>query len=183
MCILCTIINVSCLQMMGETRGVPSLSTIERDYIHQHDWINTTVAMLSKWFESSCERANKHETEGVRYHMLNRVIKIPELLVGGTATAIAFWVVGNDDSSPSAKVWVAVLSGVSIVLKGLDSVFGFAELEQRHVVAAGQYHDLSRKIEVNLHLPQHLRPNARVLVEEVSMKYTQTLSTSPSLKI
>ncbi len=169
----------------GIVRGdIPSLSVFHGDTQNQKPWENTSMSLLETWLRACSIRSQVHLEKSYLYRKRAHLISVPEVLVGGVATGMAFWSVGSGEGSPrSVSLLVAVLSSVSMVLKSLETVFNFTDISNKHVKASDSYSELCRKIEVNVFTPTHLRQNAQLFLEEVSLKYSQTLSSSPPINI
>lgn len=169
----------------GIVRGdVPSLSMFHTDMQSQKVSGNTSMSLLETWLRACSIRSQVHLEMSYLYHRRSYFITVPEILAGGAATGMAFWSVGSGEGSPrSVRLVVAALSCVSMVLKSLESVFQFTDMANRHTKASDSYSELCRKIEVNVFTPNHLRQNAQLFMEEVSLKYSQTLSSSPPINV
>lgn len=169
----------------GIVRGnIPSLSMSQGDSELQDGWKNTSMSLLETWLRACSIRSQAHLEESYLHRRSANYIAVPEILAGGAATGMAFWSVGTGEGSPrSVRLVVAVLSCASMILKSLENVFHFTELENRHIKASDSYSELCRKIEVNVFTPNHLRQNAQMFLEEVSLKYSQTLSSSPPINV
>jgi len=163
---------------------VPSLSVFNRDTIYQSDWSNLSVSIIETWLRSCSLRSQAHLEEGRIYKKRSIAFKIPEMLTSGGATAMAFWAAGTGEAtSTTVRMIVAVFACTSTILKGLDAFLDFAGLEHRHNTASNDYSRLCRKIEVNIFTPNHLKPNIQAFMEEISLTYSHTLSTSPPINI
>jgi len=163
---------------------VPSLSVFHKDAVYQSDWTNLSVSIIETWLRSCSLRSQAHLEEGHLYKKRSIAFKIPEMLTSGGATAMAFWAAGTGEAtSTTIRLIVAILACTSTILKGLDAFLDFSGLEHRHNTASNDYSRLCRKIEVNIFTPNHLKPNIQAFMEEISLTYSHTLSTSPPIDI
>lgn len=162
------------------------LSIFEKEKLYPNMWTESSMNLLESWLVKCEDAAEAHTNAAKGSRTKNRQVAIPSICLGASATALAFFSVGDscdvDDNGPGAiSISVAVLTSALSVLGGISSLYSFSEKQSKHIAAAGSFTNLARKIQVCIFLPMSLRAQCEVVLTDVSAEFANLVNTSPLL--
>lgn len=162
------------------------LSQFEQEKIYPNMWTESTLNLLESWRKKARDASKAHVRAARSARHKHRMLSIPTLFVGATASAMAFFSAGdtcdpNDDGSDTLKYLTAVMTSGLAVLGGIASLYSFSEKMSQNITAAGAYANLATRIEVAIFLPNALRAHSEVVLTDMSSSYEHLVETSPLL--
>ena len=162
------------------------LSQFSKEKIYPGQWTESTMNLLESWMSKSRKASALHGNAARGCRTKHRMLAIPTLIVGATASALAFFSAGdtcdpNDDGSNGLKYTTAILTSTLAVMGGIGALYSFAEKQSQNIVASGNFANLATRIEVQIYLPNELRANSEVVLTDFSAQYEHLVETSPLL--
>jgi len=147
---------------------------------------NSSYSLLESWLKKCSLRSKAHTDASVKCGIMYYLISLPTIILGGTATGLAFWATSDENgTSHQVRVMVAGLSATSTMFASLTGLFRFNETGYQHKMAAGMYSQLCRKIEVNVFSPSPMTSinGLQTLLAEISVQFSNTIAFSPQINI
>ena len=146
----------------------------------------SSYSLLESWLKKCSLRSKAHTDASVKCGIMYYLISLPTIILGGTATGLAFWATSDENgTSHQVRVMVAGLSATSTMFASLTGLFRFNETGYQHKMAAGMYSQLCRKIEVNVFSPSPITSinGLQTLLAEISVQFSNTIAFSPQINI
>jgi len=160
------------------------LSKFEQEKVYDNMWTNSSLNLLESWLKKSRGRSTAHvaAAKGARYK--HRLLTIPTLFVGATASALAFFSAGDtcnpdDDGSNALKYSTAVLTSILAIMGGIGTLYSFSEKMSQNIMAAGAFDGLASRIETQIFLPNALRSQVEVCLVDFSSQLEHLIESSP----
>lgn len=153
--------------------------------VSQNGWSDTSLSLLEDWLNKCESAATAHTDAALNARKLNIRVATPSIVLGATASALAFFSVGDDcDESDNGtptplSISIAVLTSMFSILGGFGSLFGLAQRHSEHISAAAGYNNLAKKIQVCLFLPLQAKSECEVVLTDVSGEFFSLHNTSP----
>ena len=162
------------------------LSQFSKEKIYAGQWTESTMNLLESWMSKARKASDRHAIAARKCRSKHRMLAIPTLFVGATASALAFFSAGDtcdpdDDGSNSLKYTTAVMTSALAVMGGIAALYSFSEKQSQNNVAAGNFANLATRIEVQIFLPNELRANSEVALTDFGSQLEHLISTSPLL--
>ena len=162
------------------------LSVFENEKIYPNQWTESTLNLLESWMSKSRKASAMHADAARGCRKKHRMLSIPTLFVGATASALAFFSAGDtcdpdDDGTNALKYATAILTSGLAVLGGIAALYSFSEKQSQNIVASGNFANLATRIEVQIFLPNELRANSEVTLTDFSAQFEHLIETSPLL--
>lgn len=157
--------------------------------VYEAGWTSSALGLLETWYNKCIKSANDHQNAAVATRKKHVRVAFPSIVVGACATGLAFFSVGDECDESNAgrveataiSVSLAVLTSALSVLGGLTALFSLSELMQAHMVAASNYQNLARKIQLTLYIPVNLRNSCEACLVDVSAEYNNIYDQAPLL--
>jgi len=157
--------------------------------VYEAGWTSSALGLCETWYNRCIQAAKEHHDAAIVARRKHVRVALPSIVVGACATGLAFFSVGDEcDESDAGRteataisVSLAVLTSALSVLGGLTALFSLSERIQAHMVAASNYHNLARKIQLTLFIPVNLRNSCEACLIEVSAEYNSIYDQAPLL--
>ncbi|CAM9677503.1 unnamed protein product [Chrysoparadoxa australica] len=160
------------------------LQKLGEEKIYPGDWTETSCNLLEKWLRDCKEKQAKHMLASKAHKRKHLVLAIPSLLVGITASSLAFRASATqctDQQESGTAIAVSVLTALGSALSGLTALFDHSATKEKHIATAGAYANVAKQIEMEVRLPDGRKSDIQVVFVSVFDQMAAITTTAPLL--